>query len=451
MRDPRGSLAAAGGQVIRTLAEPLPPDDFLNLPLARELVRDKLLVDFALESDTRLVAPRIEWVSQPSEWCRAQLLDAALLTLEVAERAFAAGFELKDASAWNVIFDGSSPVFCDHLSFARIRRREWHALGQFARHFTLPLLIAAKTALPVHTQFRSYRDGVTPALALSICGWRAWFSRAAPLMLAARGGDRAGVPRARADAAGAGLHANLLRYCRASLPSRKQVAATNGQSGDARPGWPRYVRERSHYSRAAVERKQEIVGTWLARSKPRWVLDLGANTGEFSLVAARGGARVVAVDADQHCIERLYLDACGQAQLAGALHPVVAQLDDLCAGRGWNGSEVPGLVSRLRGHCNVVMLLGLVHHLAIACAIPVTNVAAFAADMTRDSAIVEIVAETDPMFEMLAAQYDRTEDAVRTCGRAAQFEAFTRYFDIVEQAPLPDSQRVLLLLAKKSA
>ncbi|HEU5137316.1 MAG TPA: hypothetical protein VFU13_19355 [Steroidobacteraceae bacterium] len=453
MRDPLGSLSAVGDQMVRTLAGPLAADDFLNQPVARELVRDKLLVDFTREHDTRLVAPRIEWVSQPSEWCRAQLLDAALLTLDVAERAFTCGFELKDASAWNVIFDGCSPVFCDHLSFARIGRREWHALGQFARHFTLPLLLAARSSLPVHAQFRMYRDGITPELALSICGWRAWFSRAAPLMLAARGGGSAAAPRARPAASSAGsLHANLLRYCRASLPPRERVvAAANAPAADGRRGWHRYVLERGHYPDSAVARKQEIVRTWLARLQPRWVLDLGANTGEFSVLAARAGARVIAIDADHHCVERLYLDSRAQADLASAVHPVVAQLDDLCAGRGWNGSEAPGIVGRLRGHSDVVMMLGLVHHLMLACAIPAASVADFAADMTRGTAIVEVVGEGDPMFQTLAAQYARTQDAARNCGRDAQIDAFARHFTIVEQVALPDTHRSLLLLAKGSA
>src|SRR5690349_19500630 len=130
MRDPRGSISAVNGRIERELVERLAPGDFLRQPLARELARDGLLVDFELHGDTRVLAPRVAWVSQPTEWCRAQLVDAAHLTLDVAERALPSGFEIKDGSAWNVIFDGCAPVFCDHLSFEKISRREWHAFGQ---------------------------------------------------------------------------------------------------------------------------------------------------------------------------------------------------------------------------------------------------------------------------------------------------------------------------------
>jgi hypothetical protein len=450
MRDPRGSISAGNDRIVRELVDRLPAGDFLRHPLARELVRNGLLVDFELQGDTRIVAPRIAWVSQPSEWCRTQLLDAAQLTLDIAERVLPAGYELKDASAWNVIFDGSAPVFCDHLSFARIVRREWRALGQFARHFILPLVVAMRSGLPVHAQFRMFRDGITPQLARMMCGWRMLFSRAAPLLIAARPGS-VRFTEDRRDSGGQAkgrLHGNLLRFCRISLPSRARIEA---RQADRAIGWSGYTQERNHYSANALACKSQQVRTWIERVSPSWVLDLGANTGEFTMLAAQSGARVIAVDADHDCIERLYSSARCQPALARAVHPVIAQLDDLCAGRGWSGRETPGLVTRLAGHCDLVMMLGLLHHLMIACAIPVGQIAAFAAELTRDSLILETVREHDPMFRMLAMQYDRTADAARACGHTAQEEAFRRHFDIVERIPLPESERELLFLTKKVA
>jgi SAM-dependent methyltransferase len=440
MRDPRGRVSIRGEVVLRTLADPLPADDFLYQPLARQLVQEGILVDFDLHDGTHITAPRIPWVSQPSEWCGAQLADAALLTLTVAERALAAGFELKDASAWNVIFDGCSPVFCDHLSFERISRREWRAFGQFARHFILPLIVDDRCQLPVHAQFRMHRDGITPRLARSLCGWRLLLSRAAPLWLAARGAEsRAGASTPLAVPA-QGFHANLLSYCRSALPRSRRRAGR---------GWSDYVRERDHYAPESIAEKTRCVRGWLERRAPAWVLDLGANTGEFTAIAVQCGARVIAVDADADCIERLYL-AGREAAAPRSIHPVVAQLDDLCAGRGWMGRESPGLIARLAGRCDVIMMLGLLHHLMLAAAIPVDAVAEFAAELAADTVIVEAISERDPMFERLAAHHGR-EDAARACGFDAQLAAFTRFFDMVERVPLPGTQRTLLLLAKRPA
>jgi hypothetical protein len=350
-----------------------------------------------------------------------------------------------------VIFGGCRPVFCDHLSFEPICQREWHALGQFARHFILPLLVAEKSGLPAHAQFRMFRDGVTPQLARRMCGWRMWFSRAMPLAFAAGARDHRAAPRPRAAGGSAGsLHANLYRYCRSSLPSRASITARHQRGGDAGGTWSSYSQDRAHYAPAAIQSKQALVRGWMERLKPSWILDLGANTGEFSFLGARTGARVIAVDSDHDCIERLYLQALGQPPFDLAIHPVVAQLDDLCAGRGWRGCEAPGLLARLEARCDLVLMLGLVHHLAIAGAIPVTEIAAFAASLTRRMLIMEIVAQGDPMFEKLAAQYGRSRDAAETCGHAAQLSALVSHFEVVESHRLPDSPRTLLLLEKKS-
>jgi hypothetical protein len=452
MRDPRGRVFVAGDRIQRELVDPLPVDDFLRQPLARELTRDGLLVDFEIHDDRHVSAPRIEWVSQPSEWCRAQLLDAALLTLKIAERSIASGFELKDASAWNILFDGSVPVFCDHLSFEKVTRREWRAFGQFARHFILPLVVARRCGLPIHAQFRMYRDGMTPQLARALCGWRLLFSRVAPLLLAAGAADtRGGKPAPTAvDATRGGVHANLLRFCRFALAARAEPGRRRDVAPGAARGWSDYLRERDHYAADSIAAKTGQVRAWIERDRPSWALDLGANTGEFTLLAARSGARVVAVDADHGCIEKLYSAARGQPALERLVYPVVAQLDDLCAGRGWAGRESAGLLSRLAGRCELVMMLGLIHHLMIAGAIPVVAIAELAAELTGRTLILETISARDPMFQKLAAYYGR-EDAERTCGEEAQLAAFARHFDTVDRVPLPGTERALLLLAKRNA
>ena len=53
----------------------------------------------------------------PHEITAAQLKEAAHLTLSLAMEALENDWILKDASAWNVLFDGGRPVFCDILSF----------------------------------------------------------------------------------------------------------------------------------------------------------------------------------------------------------------------------------------------------------------------------------------------------------------------------------------------
>src|SRR3972149_6260807 len=67
--------------------------------------------------------------------------------------------------------------------------------------------------------------------------------------------------------------------------------------GGERQDWSGYGAGPS-YTEAGFSAKQEFVESALKEFHPRRVLDVGCNTGHFAALAARQGARVVAIDAD---------------------------------------------------------------------------------------------------------------------------------------------------------
>ena len=92
-----------------------------------ELVRRERLIPFEIASldlaadlsmAHAVIAPEeIEFVSYPYEWTFGELRDAALLTIDLEIAARAAGFTLKDASAYNIQFLNGRPILIDTLSF----------------------------------------------------------------------------------------------------------------------------------------------------------------------------------------------------------------------------------------------------------------------------------------------------------------------------------------------
>ena len=58
-----------------------------------------------------------------------------------------------------------------------------------------------------------------------------------------------------------------------------------------------------------MRRKQEFVDRALQWLRPESVLDIGANTGQYSRIAAGAGARVVAWDTDVASSDRNWLTA----------------------------------------------------------------------------------------------------------------------------------------------
>ena len=189
--------------------------------------------------------------------------------------------------------------------------------------------------------------------------------------------------------------------------------------------------ERSHYDSQSLTLKRERINEWLGRCAPKWVLDLGCNTGEFSRMAADHSAHVVSVDADHASVQALYRASNGSA----CIYPVVAPLDDLSGGRGWLGSESPGLADRLTGRFDLVMMLALVHHLAIA---------QLARRFTRGHLIVEWLAPDDVQVVRLCEQ--RRRDPAEF-SLEAQRRAFAQAgFAVESETPLAQGRRVLALL-----
>ena len=441
MRDPQGQLRLRGHEAVRTLVAPVPSDHFLRSQLAGELVASSQLIAFEFQDETTLVSPRLEFVSQPTEWCDGQLRDAARLTLDLADRAAAGGFELKDASAWNVLFNGARPVFCDHLSFDHMQSRRWWAAGQFARHFVVPLLLSKSRGLRGHQCFQVWRDGVPPDAARSLLGMSRFLTRCWPLI-------------AQAPQSGAAVAAGRPMAAEApDVPFRRRLHASLGwmldgavprAANSGRRDWAAYVSDRPQYPAASQSDKQACVARWLQRAAPGWVADLGCNTGEYTRLAVEAGARVVAIDADHACIERLYAEHRGDTRV----FPLVCALDDLSGGRGWSAAEHPGLPQRAEGAFDLVMMLALVHHLAVAASVPLAEVATLAWQWSRRWLIVECVHPADPQMRLLCEQRRRDPEEFSL---SAQIGALCEQgFEIEDRVDLAPAARTLLLLRKPS-
>lgn len=437
MRDPQGVLALEGDRAVRRLCKPLDPGHFLYTGTSQALVSGGHLLPWEAVDAVTISSPLLPFVPHPSEWCDGQFHDAACLTLDLAEAALTAGHEIKDASAWNVLFEGARPVFCDHLSFQPADGRLWWAAGQFARHFVVPLWLARARGLPARCSLQVWRDGVPPAVARGLLGPRRFLSRCWPLVADGRTDAPLVTP-----AAGFGPAERRFRErLHTSLRWMLESVAPRPAAGSV---WSGYVQDRPQYPGESFQLKRSTVGNWLTRLTPDRVVDLGCNTGEFSELAQQSGAQVVAIDADQDCIEVLYRRRRGQPGLL----PMVATLDDLSAGRGWNGSELPGLPQRLNGCFDLALALALIHHLTIAASIPVEQVAAAAHLWTRRWLVLECPHPTDPQVMFLCRQHRRRPEEFGLDRVLAAFGGHS--WRLAECVVLAPAERSLLLLERSA-
>lgn len=436
MRDPQSRLVIGPDQVVRQLRKEVSELHPLHSVHAKQWVSDGVLIPFGWLDSRQLVSPRIAFVSSPEEWCDAQLLAAAKLSLVLLERANAVGVDLKDASAWNVIFDGCKPVFCDLTSLEPMQTHVWWAAGQFVRHFVSPLWLASATGLQACDVFRMSRDGAQPELVRQTLGWRRYSSRCWPLV--ADAGEKYNSQVAQP------VHARTSKYRQHMVASLRWMLAGVNPRKARQTAWGRYTQERDHYTTVALQAKREQVSQWLTQLKPGWTLDLGSNTGEFAQMAMNTGSRVIALDSDHDAVQAMYLQHEGQERL----YPILAKLDDVHSGRGWSGIEHSGLAQRLNACADVVLMLALLHHLCIAAAVHMEQVAKFVANCTRRWLVVEWLESTDPQVRYLCAQHRREPEDFNIASQRQIFH--DAGFVLCHELPLPGGHRCLALLEKRA-
>ena len=303
----------------------------------------------------RTIAPQeVPFISLPWEWCFSQLKDAALLTLRIQQMALEFGMTLKDCSAFNVQFVRGRPVFIDTLSFEPYEEgMPWQPYRQFCQHFLAPLALMSLVDVRLGRLAEEFLDGIPLDLTASMLPWRTRLSPGLALHIHAharsqqRFADRA-VRREH-------FRARMSRTALLGLLDSLEGSVRRLRWNPAGTQWAEYYQDDS-YTAQALEHKKSLVADYLRACQPATVWDLGANTGVFSRIAAAGGAFVVAFDVDPACVERNYLQARDNGEQN--LLPLLQDLTNPSASRGWAGEERPSLEQR--GPADAVMALALV-------------------------------------------------------------------------------------------
>jgi 2-polyprenyl-3-methyl-5-hydroxy-6-metoxy-1,4-benzoquinol methylase len=365
------------------------------------------------------------------------LAAAGFLTLDLAAECLGHGWRLKDATPANVLFRGPSPVFVDVLSFERADPSEpiWPAYAQFVRTFLLPLLTGRSPWL-------THRDGISPREAYQALSW--WKRLTLPGLLLAS--LPAWMAR-RAESDGELYRPRRTNPERAVFTLRntfsqlrRQVGSVAGRARDSE--WSGYLGTQQHYSAAQFAAKERFVAEALEEFQPRRVLDVGANTGHFSEVAARAGASVVAIDADAAAVGRIWKRA---KQGALDILPLVVDFCRPTPAVGWRNREWPSFLERARGGFDMTMMLAVAHHLLVTERVPLEEMLDLAAELTNDLLLIEYVAPDDPMFRRLV----RGRGALYAHLTTSHFDAAVRSrFRLVRKKLLPGSSRTLYLLRK---
>ncbi len=407
-RDPEAGVFIAGERVLRGLTA--------EAAARYDAVRATGVID-ALEQEGLAVGSRearepppagfarmlehetVAFVSHPYEWPFYLLKRAALLHLDVQQRALARDVALSDASAYNVQFRGVRPVFIDIGSFRPYLEGElWAAHRQFCEQFLNPLLLTARFGIPHHAWYRGSLEGIPTQALAAVWPASGWLS---PRELVH------GMLPARAERAGAKhAHGSFDKIRRARMPKagyaallgqlRRWIAGLEPRGFDATQ-WADYSQART-YGAAELEAKRRVVAEFALRYRPAMLWDLGCNDGEFTQVALSNGARsAIGFDADPGALEL----ACARGERARLeFLPLYQDATNPSPAQGWLGRERAALAGRPAP--DAVMALAFEHHLALGRNLPLDQVVAFLLAIAPRG-LVEFVPKTDTTVQRMLA------------------------------------------------
>lgn len=436
-RDPASHVVFDDGRVLRLLDrrglegwKALSSTDFFARATGDGRLIGAEVVEYdAPDSVAALEHPRIPFVSYPFEWTFSMLKDAALLQLDLLAEALAEGLTIKDATPYNIQFIDGKPVFIDVGSFEQYAPGEpWIGYRQFTRQFLFPLMLRARAGIPFQPWLRGNPEGPTASEMRSVLGlWqRLRPSSMMHVSLQARMEDRMSGASVRDELRNAGFSADLIL---ANVRRLQKLVGDLEWSGGAE-GWIEYQSCRH------VGRDRDIKGKFLERAlgahRPGRVIDLGANDGHFTRIAAESGTLAIAVDGDETVLDSLY-------RSGSHLSIVLTDLTNPSPSQGWAGGERPGLIER--ADPDMVIAYGVIHHLVYTASIPPTTVVEWLAGM-RCPVVLEFVSPEDEMIAKLTA--NKIESELHDGRTRSEFEAILgRRFDPVETETLGTGTRVI--------
>lgn len=387
----------------------------------REETKSGRLIATQLEPDSRsnggnriLTHELIPFWSYPYEWSFSMLKASAQLQLDLLGKALDEGLTLKDATPYNIAFRGPKPVFIDIGSFRRYETGEpWLGYGQFCRTFLYPLMMRAHAGIPFQPLLRGSIDGITPDHVRSVMRGGRVFSPGAMLdvVMQARAERLLASSKRdlRQEISSAGFSVEMIK---ANVKRLMRVLEKTVWQPDTST-WSDY----NACSHVSTQRglKEDFVRTVVSARRRPLIWDLGANDGHFSKLASSNADLVVAADADELVIDRLFRSLAEGGP--DNVLPLVIDLANPSPGLGWRGRERRRLEDR--GRPDLVLVLALIHHLVISANLPLAEVIDWLASLHAE-VVFEWVPPDDPMARQIAINKrkheihaDYTEESLR--------------------------------------
>jgi hypothetical protein len=339
---------------------------------------------------------RIPFVSYPYEWTFGMLRDAALLQLEVQATVLEEAMTLKDASAYNIQWQGARPVFIDIPSVQRqTPGNPWTGYRQFCELFLNPLYLTAHKGIAFQPWLRGSLDGIAAADLSRLMSWRDLFRTGVfkHVSLQARliSGHGQETRDTRAELRNSGFNDEMIKANVHGLTKIVRGLTVDLTQQQIEP-------ERHARDQAELEAFVEDVCSSARRSL---IWSLTSDNEQVTRIAAENSDYVIAMDSDHLAVERLYQSLKGDGP--GNILPLVNDLANPSPALGWRLRERKTLAER--GWPDLTLCLTLIHHMVIGANVPMGEFIEWLGSLGSDL-VIEFVTREDPMVKKLLLNKD---------------------------------------------
>jgi hypothetical protein len=191
-------------------------------------------------------------------------------------------------------------------------------------------------------------------------------------------------------------------------------------------------------SAAYLADKERVIREWLSGIKPASVLDIGANTGKFTYIAAEYAKRVIAIEMDEICVDGIEGNIS-----SNNITTLIGEVSNPTPNLGLNNKEYTSISQRAQS--DLVLGLAVIHHLYFSNYLSMKTIVEYFANISNQYAIIEFIDKVDNKVKIIS-----TNKTVLLANYSEfNFEySISLNFNIIQKYKVADSLRTLYLLGK---
>ena len=410
-----------------------------GLLIAHEEVPNSTVTNHDQSVYKTLKPTQIQFQSYPFEWSYTQWKKAIIAFFQINQIALEYGMILKDATPFNFYLTEGKAVMLDTSSFEFFKEGDkWNAYRQFCSEFLSPITLMHYNGQRWSRISRTHLRGLPLDFVSKQLPLKSWFNLNTLLHIHIHS-KYANANKINSNKTKAGFSVEKLKSLIAMMQSNLQNWSKPYQF---EKHWSEYY-SKNIDSENYLAHKEQVITKWLKQIRPTTVLDLGANTGKFSMLAAQYAQKVIALESDDICVD--IIEQQIQANKQKGIDALVIELAETTPNLGALNKEFSSIYTRAKSQ--MIMGLAIVHHLHITSQLSLAQIAELFAIFSTKYLIVEFIPITDNKVQFLIKDkkinlldYDEI-----------QFhKALSNWFTIQESISLKDTDRSLHLLEKKN-